>query len=137
MMAILPGIEDIIYEKVLIERLPIHARLILAGLDNLSIRKTFDLEYAAAGQMVMQLTAFINGLKLGSITVRYPENWWQAFREHWFPQWWLKSHPVQYTSRTIEAYEWADKLKLPDTYSSHAVLIRESPWNSQSSTTAT
>ena len=27
---------------------------------------------------------------------KWPVNWWQAFRERWFPEFWLSRYPVQY-----------------------------------------
>lgn len=27
--------------------------------------------------------------------IHYPKNWWQAFRERWFPMWWLDRYPIK------------------------------------------
>ena len=33
-----------------------------------------------------------------------PVNWWEAFRERWFPNWWIKRHPIVYDVFTAEAF---------------------------------
>ena len=35
----------------------------------------------------------------------WPADWWQAFRERWFPVWWLKRWPVRYERLDIEVDE--------------------------------
>lgn len=32
----------------------------------------------------------------------YPENWWEAFKERWFPEFLKNKYPVQYTTHHIE-----------------------------------
>ena len=33
---------------------------------------------------------------------KYPANWWEAFRERWLPEWWLKRHPIEYRHITVD-----------------------------------
>jgi hypothetical protein len=33
--------------------------------------------------------------------LQFPADWWQAVRERWCPQWWLRRHPVKRTRRTV------------------------------------
>lgn len=44
--------------------------------------------------------------------IRYPANWYEAFRERWLPVWWLKRHPVHYTTVTFHALY--PKIAMPD-----------------------
>lgn len=30
-----------------------------------------------------------------------PEDWWEAFKERWFPKSWLKNHPVRRAHKTV------------------------------------
>lgn len=32
---------------------------------------------------------------------RWPSDWWQAFKERWFPKWWLKRWPVNYQTISV------------------------------------
>lgn len=31
-------------------------------------------------------------------TTNYPADWWEAFKEHWLPSWWLLKHPIRRTT---------------------------------------
>jgi len=41
--------------------------------------------------------------------VEFPADWWQSFKERWFPKWAIKRYPVIYTKIKIK-----EKLKLND-----------------------
>ena len=49
---------------------------------------------------VAQITVFIAGERVKEI--RYPLDWWQAFKERWFPKWLLKWKPVVYHTWKID-----------------------------------
>ena len=34
--------------------------------------------------------------------IKYPRDWWQAFKERWFPAWLLRKYPVDYHHITID-----------------------------------
>lgn len=34
--------------------------------------------------------------------IRYPYNWWQAFKEQWFPKWMLSRWPVKYAKVVLD-----------------------------------
>jgi len=34
--------------------------------------------------------------------VKYPSNWWQAFKERWLPKWLRRRFPVEYTTLAVE-----------------------------------
>lgn len=63
------------------------------------------------------LAAFLDTYMLGlpdqviSIDEQWPKDWWQAFRERWFPKWRLKKHPVRY--KTIQIYQKTFKAVCP------------------------
>jgi hypothetical protein len=54
--------------------------------------------------MVFQLRDIIAGERVKEI--KYPLDWWQAFRERWLPKFWLTRHPVRY-------HEWHVDLLYP------------------------
>lgn len=41
--------------------------------------------------------------EVAQIEVKYPLDWWQAFRERWFPKCLLKRSPVQYNTQSLSA----------------------------------
>lgn len=46
----------------------------------------------------IEIIAFIAAMPSQRIEIdeKWPINWWQAFREQWFPGWWLIRHPIRY-----------------------------------------
>ena len=75
-----------------------------------------------ANQLVMQLRVALASQELETVThafeVEYPENWYQHFRQRWFPKSWLEKHPVKMKKETktvhftVKAYY--PELALPD-----------------------
>lgn len=58
--------------------------------------------------------------------IKYPRDWWQAFKERWFPKWLLTKYPVDYyvTMISVDAIYPEFKQKLPD-FKSRLVINRE------------
>lgn len=63
-----------------------------------------------AQELVCLLTSIVLGKHEGRIDYdapavdveeKYPEDWWQAFRERWLPRWWLKRYPVVYQTISV------------------------------------
>ena len=44
---------------------------------------------------------------------KWPADWWQAFKERWFPAWVLKRWPVQYTEYVLRARELYPDVAMP------------------------
>lgn len=53
--------------------------------------------------IITRFSGFFAGLADETINIerRYPADWWQAFRERWFPAFWLRRWPVQYVEISI------------------------------------
>lgn len=74
-------------------------------------RLTFGLEIKIAREMVGEKDHYI-GYKIRgyvwsqdagkNVSFKYPADWWQAFKERWFPGWLLKRYPVVYTHREFQ-----------------------------------
>ena len=58
----------------------------------------------AMGGLRVELRSFVLAVPKERIKVneRYPRDWWQAFRERWFPQWWLRRWPVDYREIDVD-----------------------------------
>lgn len=57
-------------------------------------------DYTAAG-LVAQLEAFLYGEEAShSVQFSAPADWWQHFKDRWFPHWLRKRFPVQYRTQT-------------------------------------
>lgn len=52
---------------------------------------------------------------------KYPADWWQAFKERWFPDWAKKRWPVQYTTHKIDAFVLYPELDVQDPRLPHQI----------------
>ena len=54
--------------------------------------------------VVHDFTVYLAAMPKERIEVhkRWPKDWWQAFRERWLPQWWLRRWPVEYEQVDID-----------------------------------
>ena len=65
-------------------------------------------------EIVLRVVQEVYGHQVESKSVRYPADWWEAFKNHWFPEWMLKRWPVRWNTEKLEAWEVYPKLSLPD-----------------------
>ena len=49
------------------------------------------------------------------VEVKYPLDWWQSFKERWFPKWVLRRWPVRYHYEKWEACAMLPDLEIPKT----------------------
>lgn len=71
-----------------------------------------------------RLKAFVWGRFQNFVTVPYPANWWQAFKERWLSAWWRDRYPVCYDDQTIvNASEIYDRLKISLPDERHRVIL--------------
>jgi hypothetical protein len=52
-------------------------------------------------QLTAQLTGYLWGEPGPTRTIKYPSDWWSAFKLRWFPEWMLRRWPAQYTCHQI------------------------------------
>ena len=59
---------------------------------------------AATGDLILQMASYVHAMPKERITIfkQWPADWWQAFRERWFPKWWLRRWPVRYETIDID-----------------------------------
>jgi hypothetical protein len=51
--------------------------------------------------IVAQITGYVWAQDIDREMVRYPSNWFEAFKERWFPVWLKYKYPVKYTVKTF------------------------------------
>jgi len=59
--------------------------------ENIKLR---DLKMMMGGHVAAHFTREVFREKVDTVTVKYPLDWWQSFKERWFPEWLLDKHPV-------------------------------------------
>lgn len=47
------------------------------------------------------MAALPNGERI-QVHARWPETWWDAFKERWFPQWLLRRFPVSWSEIDVD-----------------------------------
>lgn len=57
-----------------------------------------------ADALVFQMRTAVWSKHLGDHVVRYPANWWQAFKRRFFPHWASSRWPVLETVVVVQAY---------------------------------
>jgi hypothetical protein len=64
-----------------------------------SIKTSLDVDifFFKAEQLALNLRAYVLAWPTERVDVEasWPANWWEAFKERWFPRWYLKRHPIQ------------------------------------------
>lgn len=85
-------------------------------LKRLVLGQRFELQYPFAMQLdvsaalspitravMVEFRQHVAGQVLFDREVRYPADWWQAFKGRWFPRWLLRRFPVRETVVRMEA----------------------------------
>ena len=105
--------------EVFLERLRFHSKYIIPKEIAASISVEF-LKDKLSDDLVFQWKEAIAGQ--GLRTIRYPKDWWQAFKERWFlkrfKEWW----PVEY--KVIDIYALYPSIAMP--YKFTVIHIQES-----------
>ena len=82
-----------------------------------------------ANSIVTRFNALLTTQLLDEYTISYPCNWKEAFKERWFPQWWLKRYPVKYKIKTIIAKAIYPHIAFPEKTHYVHVVRKESITN--------
>lgn len=51
----------------------------------------------------VSVRGYLFGEDIKEIEVEYPADWWESFKDRWFPKWWLKKHPITKETVKLEA----------------------------------
>jgi len=69
-----------------------------------------DFARTLVGLIKIELTS----QKLDHIDIKYPANWWEAFKERWFPKWLLRKFPIIYHEEHYDVHAFHPTVILPD-----------------------
>ncbi len=77
--------------------------------------------------LTFRLEQWIASQELKRVEAHYPADWWQAFKERWFPEWARRKWPVRYTYLELVAEALYPDIALPKErrYVTLAMLKRE------------
>lgn len=71
-------------------------------------------------QYAVRIKDYVWAERLETQEIRCPIDWKEAFKERWFPKWWLNKWPVKYVKKVIEAKALYPTLKM----ASHKPVIQ-------------
>ncbi len=80
-----------------------------------------------SNQLRLQLRGYVWAEDVGTAKVKYPRDWWQHFKERWFPKWALDKWPVVYTHKSFNAKViYPDyKVAIPNQEYRHRIFVDE------------
>lgn len=78
--------------------------------------------------LVMVLRAELASDKVRDETIRYPANWFEAFKQRWFPTWILKRFPVLETVHHYEAMRVFPEFRYPKQLGREVRIITHRSW---------
>jgi hypothetical protein len=106
----------------------VNQRLDCEDLNDLELSVEVDRKF---DEMVLNMRAHVWGQDSQPVrSVTYPADWWQAFKERWFPIWAQKRWPPRYTRIDVSAAVIYPDLKiaLPDRRHTLDIHIAEFDW---------
>jgi len=93
-----PYADYVDFDKVELERIKIGIKQVVSrSLFDVSVDIYPSLVSLFGHEVDVVVRGFVWGERLPVHQVRYPADWWQAFKERWFPDWALKRWPVRWT----------------------------------------
>lgn len=74
---------------------------------NLSVERTAK---SLGQRLTVELATFVLSKPLEKVEARYPATWWDAVKERFGPQWFLKRWPARYTTIVLRAEAYFPQL---------------------------
>ncbi len=83
----------------------------------------FDMLRGFARDMItVRVVQTILGQRLDEQVVRYPSDWWQGFKQRFFPRWARRRWPIHHTVVHMRLWAMYPKMQLPAAMDAHGVL---------------
>ncbi len=102
------------------------------GLDHVNLEIDAVAE-AAMDALTMQIYGFVYGQDMDKKEkISHPQDWWEAFKERWFPKWALRRWPVRETHHTItfrETYPDFKQVLPPNQYGQAVIKLWHQSWD--------
>ena len=67
-----------------------------------------------SNEIVLRIVQEVYGRQLEKVEASYPRDWWQAFKDRWFPGWAKQRWPVRRKHIELIARELYPKMALPE-----------------------
>ena len=88
-----------------------------------------DIARWGAQECAIRLVQKVWGKEVQRQECKWPADWWQAFKERWYPAWATKRWPVEYHIETMVARELYPQVALPpDRYKAVIAVEKSGGW---------
>lgn len=122
----LTSIKSILLEKILLEKISLGFQT--AFTPNILHHPDVSIMYDHCVDMVVaSFRASLLVYKQDPVEIKFPRDWWQAFRERWLPKWWLKRWPVVYEVRKIHLFNAFAGLSVPKGVDVYPIAVQDVP----------
>jgi len=81
-----------------------------------------DARWNMMGDLEIMCTGYLLGEPQPDIDIEYPKDWWQAFKERWFPKWLLNKYPVIKRYHTLRRNIVYPELKVSLPLNTHRLI---------------
>jgi hypothetical protein len=104
--------QDIAIESIALERMTWTTTVVLG--EHFAIAPKAEVLDWMTNHACLSIRQDVLGQVIDRQDFEYPADWWQAFKERWFPAWLLKRFPVVRVGYIVEVKALYPKIALPD-----------------------
>lgn len=76
-----------------------------------------------ADNLIWSMKACVFGEKGSRIVIEYPQDWWEALKDRWAPNWFKRRYPVLYTRHDINPQTIYRNLKISLPHERHHIRL--------------
>lgn len=98
------GSLDSLFEEIVLERVMIGATSVLSTRPIMGLKlDILDFLEDRGKTLALQMTGYLWGEPVHHEEVRFPADWWQAFKKRWFPKWAKRRWPPKHREVVLDA----------------------------------
>jgi hypothetical protein len=76
---------------------------------------------------LIEMKGFFAGEHVSDHFISYPKDWWQAFKDRWFPKWLKWKYPIKLSVHKFEYKVIYDNFKVSLPKESYKMVVNEKP----------
>jgi hypothetical protein len=97
-----------LFSEVILHRLPISAQQKISA--ELLLRNSRLIQERIGPDLLLRMVSMVWADEPKQVAVEFPADWWQHFKQRWFPKWALKRWPVKMARKVMEAQHYYPQL---------------------------
>jgi hypothetical protein len=104
--------EDTVGTEVVLEKFQVYVATVIPQTLGIVVDNVEVMLDEIFHDMMLRMRAYIWGEPPKVWRVKAPADWWQHFKERWFPEWALKRWPMVYRIDTVKMQVLYDRMKI-------------------------